>query len=302
MILRYKYTEKTLVIMYKMLYLQNTNEPHNPFSRPMKVTKETLAAISCVAKRFIYADGSFSQEEFEPLYHFFESFEGMSADLMQSIIQKGNDMDLAIALKLIMEMDPDAKQQLSNLFAKILCADQKLTEDEKDTFFKVQELCELPDPEMEDAPEEEPAAQEPEEEEEDAIAPAFLIVNFYGIATVKQSSHEDWDVLGRELASWINTDRVEIVRFTAPLNQLSQELRLNLRHLVFMVARNHPGTVGDNMPGTLLYGGGYPIYGDIAIALETDGDYTVEGIRSRHLLTEIFSAVNRAVGNLIRVE
>ena len=268
----------------------------------MKATKETLAAVCCVAKGFIYADGSFSQEEFDPLYQFLGSFEGMNPGLMESIIKKGNDMDPASALKLVMEMDPDAKQQMSNLFAKILCADQKLTEDEKDTFLKVQDLCGLPDPEMEEAPEEEPAAQETEEEEEDAIAPAFLIVNFYGIATVKQSSHEDWDNLGRELASWINTDRVEIVRFTAPLNQISQELRLNRRHLVFMVARNHPGTVGDNMPATLLYGGGYPLYGDIAIALETDGDYTVEGIRSRHLLTEIYNAVNRAVDGLIRVE
>ena len=95
-----------------------------------------------------------------------------------------------------------------------------------------------------------------------------------------------------------------MVRFTPALNAISEQLRLNGRHLVFMVARNGYGdkTVGDNMTATLLYGGGYPIYGNIVFALETDKGYEIEGFRTKSLLNETFETVNRAVDGLLRTE
>ena len=140
---------------------------------------------------------------------------------------------------------------------------------------------------------------------DDAIIPAFLVVNFYGITSLQQSENEEWSSLGDEIAKWIESPTgVQVVRFTAPLNALSKKLRLNERHLVFLMARNGYGdmTVGDNMPATLLYGGGYPLYGNIVIALETDNGYEIEGICSRKLLDEVFAAVNEAVDGLLRVE
>jgi hypothetical protein len=95
---------------------------------------------------------------------------------------------------------------------------------------------------------------------------------------------------------------VEVVRYTSALNALSQQLELIDCHLVFMVARNgYINSVGDNMPASLLYGGG-PIYGNIVFALETDKGYEIEGITSRSLLSEVFDAIDDAVDGLLRTE
>ena len=56
------------------------------------------------------------------------------------------------------------------------------------------------------------------------------------------------------------------------------------------------------MPGTLLYGGGYPIYGNIVIALETDNGYIIKGFPTQRLFNNAFAAVNEAVDGLIRTE
>lgn len=267
----------------------------------MNATAETLAAVYRVAKHLIFADGDMTDDEVKPLFDFFQTFPAVDQELLNKIIAAGEEMDDTRALVLIKGLDDDGKQQMANLFAKIICADNELTDSEKELFFKVRDLCELPDPE--DGSTEEPAAEEPAEEEEE-IVPAFMVANFYGIVSVHQSEHEDWATLGDELASWIGCDRVEVVRFTPALNALTEKLRLNERHLVFMVARNGYGdkTVGDNMTATLLYGGGYPIYGNIVFALETDSGYEIEGFRTKSLLNEMFQAVNEAVDGLLRTE
>ena len=268
----------------------------------MNATGEILAAIYRVAKHLIFADDTPKDEEIQPLYDFFQTFPAVDQELLNKIMGTGEEMDDTRALILIKGLDDDGKQQVSNLFAKIICADNELTDKEKELFFKVKDLCELPDPIDENA-EEEPEAEEPAEEEEEII-PAFMVANFYGIVSIHQSEHEDWNTLGDELASWIGCDRVEVVRFTPALNAISEELHLNGRHLVFMVARNGYGdkTVGDNMTATLLYGGGYPIYGNIVFALETDQGYEIEGFRTKSLLNETFETVNNAVDGLLRTE
>ena len=268
----------------------------------MNATGEILAAIYRVAKHLIFADDTPKDEEIQPLYDFFQTFPAVDQELLNKIMGTGEEMDDTRALILIKGLDDDGKQQVSNLFAKIICADNELTDKEKELFFKVKDLCELPDPIDENA-EEEPEAEEPAEEEEEII-PAFMVANFYGIVSVHQSEHEDWATLGDELASWMGCDRVEVVRFTPALNAISEELHLNGRHLVFMVARNGYGdkTVGDNMTATLLYGGGYPIYGNIVFALETDQGYEIEGFRTKSLLNETFETVNNAVDGLLRTE
>ena len=268
----------------------------------MNATGEILAAIYRVAKHLIFADDTPKDEEIQPLYDFFQTFPAVDQELLNKIMGTGEEMDDTRALILIKGLDDDGKQQVSNLFAKIICADNELTDKEKELFFKVKDLCELPDPIDENA-EEEPEAEEPVEEEEEII-PAFMVANFYGIVSLHQSEHEDWNTLGDEIASWMGCDRVEVVRFTPALNAISEQLRLNGRHLVFMVARNGYGdkTVGDNMTATLLYGGGYPIYGNIVFALETDKGYEIEGFRTKSLLNETFETVNRAVDGLLRTE
>ena len=136
----------------------------------------------------------------------------------------------------------------------------------------------------------------------DSIVPAFLVVDSHGVGDMRQCPDEDWSVLGKELASWIGARRVEVVRYTDPLIRVSEELNLLDRHVVFMIARGgqDSGTDGDNMPATILYDGGYPLYGDIVIALETD-DYHIEGFHSLSLFHEAMQVINDAVDGLIRL-
>lgn len=260
----------------------------------MKVTLETLAAIYKISVHLASADGEVSNNEVKHLFEFFQKFEGLDQNTVRQLMEYGESMDDARALQLIANTDDEAKQEIANVFAGIVC-EGDLTEQEKNLYFRISEYCNLPDPVDDNS------QPDPEEDEEDRIIPAFFSVNFHGMVSMHQSEAEDWDTLGDQLAEWIGADRVEIVRYTRPLNALTEQLELNGRHLVFMVARNgYSQTVGDNMPATLLYGGGYPIYGNVVFALETDQGYEIEGFRSRSLFTEALNAVNNAVDGLLR--
>ena len=278
----------------------------------MTVTFETLGAIYRIAKYFIFADNDAADEEVKPLFEWFQTFPDIDKEKLDFIMETGeHKLTDQRALELIAALDEDGKQQMSNLFAKIICADGQLTEDEKNLFFKVQDLCGLPDPVSDDEPEpeEETFSQAPapapgsseEEEDNDEVDPTFIIVNFYGQVSLRQSTNEDWSSLGVEIRKWLDADGVEVVRFTPALNAISEKLRLNERHLVFLIDRHSSEkTVGDNMPATILLGRGYPIYGNIAFALETDRGYEIEGMLTKSLVLEALEEINAAVDGLLR--
>jgi hypothetical protein len=58
----------------------------------------------------------------------------------------------------------------------------------------------------------------------------------------------------------------------------------------------------DNLTGTVLYGTGYEIMGNIAFCLETDEGYNVVGIESMKKAMEIFDAINDAVSGMLTLE
>lgn len=266
----------------------------------MTVTIRTLAAIWQIAKYLMHADGSVTDEEIKPVYDFYKSFGQMNEEIYQQIVREADELSNEEIIRLIDALDEAAKQQLADLFASIVVADGEVHKKEYELYQTVTEACGLP------APTGSESAVEAEEttpaDPDDEIVPAFMIIRFDGMTSFKQSNQREWGLLEPELANWIGGKRVEIVRFTKPLNALSEQLNLNERHLVFMIARGAAGTTGDNMPATLLYGGGYPLYGDIIIALETDGDYEIEGFATRSLFNEALNAVNAAVDGLLRTE
>ena len=275
----------------------------------MTVTFETLAAIYRLAYHLSNVDGKVQQDEIETMVDFYQKF-NIDMDTFKKIVNYGEQMGDREALSLVAEMDDEGKQVVSNLFAKVVCSDQELTEEEKSMYFQITDFCGLPDPQDEDEEDEdedlddapEPPAAPTQEDEDDAIVPAFIVASYRGIASVRQTENEDWSALGPEIASWIHADSVDFVHFSAKLNEISKRLRLNGRHLIFMVPKRSDATLGDNMTGTILYGTGYEIMGDIVFALETDKGYEVEGIRSKSLLNEVFNEVNAAVGGLLSVE
>ena len=268
----------------------------------MTVTIRTLAAIWRICKYLFNADGSVTDDELVPVIDFLKSFSEMTDAIFDQIARDSEEMTDEEAVRLLNQLDEPAKQQLANLFFEIVCADGELHEREKALYVMVSEACNLPNPCPECSEEEEPAESAESADDDDEVVPGFIIIRFDGITSIRQSTQEEWTALEAELAGWIGGKRVEIVRFTKPLNALTERLNLNKRHLVFMLPRGGTGTAGDNMPASLLYGGGYPIFGNIAIALETDDEYDIEGITSRKLMGEALDAINAAVDGLLRCE
>ncbi|MBR5853879.1 MAG: TerB family tellurite resistance protein [Alistipes sp.] len=260
----------------------------------MKVTIELLAAIYKIGSCIVTADGQIKREAVSPLTDFYYSINGFNDDAMQMVVDcANNQMSIEQAVELVANMDVDAKQKVVNVYADIVRADGDITENEITMFNGAIKLCGLPQPTT-------PLVDDPD----DVISPTFIIAQTNGLARPFQSEAEDWQQLDADLGEQIDAERLEVVRYTAPLNELSKRVGLVGCHLVFLVDRNGYAKedIGDNMTGTILYGSGAEIRGDIIFALETDNGYKLKGIESMVLLDNIYCAVNDAVGNLLRLE
>lgn len=260
----------------------------------MKVTIELLAAIYKIGSCIVTADGQIKREAVSPLTDFYYSINGFNDDAMQMVVDcANNQMSIEQAVELVANMDVDAKQKVVNVYADIVRADGDITENEITMFNGAIKLCGLPQPTT-------PLVDDPD----DVISPTFIIAQTNGFARPFQSEAEDWQQLDADLGEQIDAERLEVVRYTAPLNELSKRVGLAGCHLVFLVDRNGYAKedIGDNMTGTILYGSGAEIRGDIIFALETDKGYELKGVESMVLLDNIYYAVNDAVGNLLRLE
>lgn len=260
----------------------------------MKVTIELLAAIYKIGSCIVTADGQIKREAVSPLTDFYYSINGFNDDAMQMVVDcANNQMSIEQAVELVANMDVDAKQKVVNVYADIVRADGDITENEITMFNGAIKLCGLPQPTT-------PLVDDPD----DVISPTFIIAQTNGLARPFQSEAEDWQQLDADLGEQIGAERLEVVRYTAPLNELSKRVGLVGCHLVFLVDRNGYAKedIGDNMTGTILYGSGAEIRGDIIFALETDNGYKLKGVESMVLLDNIYYAVNDAVGNLLRLE
>ena len=265
----------------------------------MEYMYKCLAGAVRMAKKLAAVDRDVQRSELLEISKFLQLFD-VDEETLDDILDYSDVMDDLEAVDLITQLDDDGKRMVSKLLVKVACADGELPDEERELYFRILNICRLPDP---NAPEkEETVAEEPAGDTE--VIPAFLLVEYNGMTSVRQSENLRWADLRTDIASWLEADRVEIVRYTQRLNDLTRQLNLNGRHLVLMVDRN--GSLsedsGDNMTATLLYGGGYPLYGHALIGLETDDDYTIEGIRTQSLINEVFAAVDQAVGGLLRTE
>ena len=265
----------------------------------MTLSFDSLAAIYALSVALSGIDGEVEEAEVKEIFDFMMRFEGMDAENFAAIIARGEQlspMDALLVLSSADDMpDDEARQAISNLFARIVCADGTLTEEERDIYQQLQAVMDLPDPEIPDE----------EEEGDEEIQPAFLIVRSDSsvLAVESETDGSDWRALDDEMADWLGVERLEVVRFTQPLNALSEALGLEGCHLVFLMDRNaaQREAAADNVAASLLYGGGYPLYGDIIVALESDRSNLIEGCRSMNQLLALYSAVNDAVGGLLRL-
>ena len=266
----------------------------------MESNYKYLAAAIRMAKKLAAVDRDVQRSELHKMTEFLLQFD-VDKEAVEDILYYSDVMDDLEAVDLITKLDEKSKRMVSELLVKVACADEELPDEERELYFRILNVCRLPDP---NAPEEEETEVEEPAREEPEVIPAFILVKYDGLTSLRQSENTRWADLRPEIASWLEADRVEIVRFTPRLTDLTRQLNLNNCHLVLIVDRDGSLSedVGDNMPATLLYGASYPLFGHALIALETDDDYKIEGIRTQSLIDEIYIAVNQAVGGLLRTE
>lgn len=265
----------------------------------MKMQFKHLAAIYHLGKKLENIDGTPDEARLQHLRDYIDRYE-LPEEGMTALKALADEMEDLRALLLVKDLDRDDKLTLTHLFANIVCTDDKLTDLGRDCVTEIVLTCNLPIPGAEDSWQE--VSNENIQKPDDPIVPAFLLVRTDGLVARKESENESWSTLGKDIAEWIGASRVEVVRFTAPLNELSERLRLKGCHLVFLVdANGRAAGKGDNMTGTILYGSGYEIIGDIVLALETDEGYRLEGVRSSDLLNEILNLVNDKVDYLLHL-
>ncbi|MBP3424618.1 MAG: hypothetical protein IJB23_01555 [Alistipes sp.] len=262
----------------------------------MKVTIETLAAIYNVGMAIVMADGELKPEYVAPLEKFYGGINGFTNEAMMKVVDCANNnknLTMERSVELVKSLDVDVKKRLVNIYADIVRADEQISDKKMVMFNGVRNLCGLPAP-----------ATPLVDNSDDVIAPTFIAAKTNGLAYPFQSTAESWQELDADIAEHIGAERTEIVRFTAPLNTLSKQLGLVDCHLVFLVDREgyKKDGLGDNMTGTLLYGSGHEILGNIVFALESDNGYKLMGFTSAALIENAYIEINATVGNLLRLE
>jgi len=262
----------------------------------MKVTIETLAAIYNVGMAIVMADGELKPEYVAPLEKFYGGINGFTNEAMMKVVDCANNnknLTMERSVELVKSLDVDVKKRLVNIYADIVRADEQISDKKMVMFNGVRNLCGLPAP-----------ATPLVDNSDDVIAPTFIAAKTNGLAYPFQSAAESWQELDADIAEHIGAERTEIVRFTAPLNTLSKQLGLVDCHLVFLVDREgyKKDGLGDNMTGTLLYGSGHEILGNIVFALESDNGYKLMGFTSAALIENAYIEINATVGNLLRLE
>ena len=92
----------------------------------MTVNLDDLAAIYLLSRDLATVDGDATEEEIRPLWDFLQSFGEMNQQVLEFITDLADKMEPEEAMKRVSNLEPSGKKQVSNLFAKIICADGEL--------------------------------------------------------------------------------------------------------------------------------------------------------------------------------
>lgn len=258
----------------------------------MSLTYEELGAIFRVCVYVMNADGGITPEEVVPFRKFIYRFEGFTREEVNEVMRIGQqEVSDQRALQLIAAFDDETKVEVANLLAEVAVINGEYSAKEEELLNAMVEACGLPQPVIEG-------------QGEDQIPPLFIVVKTNGKVNLCVADSNEWSDVEAAVAPAIGAERLEVVRFTPRLKQLTYDLGLVRSHLVFLMDRNAAlkEDARDNMTGTVLYGTGYEIMGNIAFCLETDEGYNVVGIESMKKAMEIFDAINDAVSEMLTLE
>lgn len=137
------------------------------FMAYLNLSYEDLASVICLAALIAEADGNTDDSEVASIISSLKeqfNFEGRD-DLLRSYLQDGVNMDTNQAARRVAAFGPVEKQWTSNFLVKTAIADNELAEKEKQLYFKIQEICGLPDHNLS------PAEEEPEPEVNKIVGP-----------------------------------------------------------------------------------------------------------------------------------
>ncbi|MBR3405552.1 MAG: TerB family tellurite resistance protein [Bacteroidales bacterium] len=113
----------------------------------LNLSYEDLASVLCLAIHLADADGNIDDTESAAIIKALTdqyNFEGKD-DLLKEYLDSAFKMEPAEALIHVAAFDANAKQWTSNFLVKTIVADNVLTDREKELYWKIQELCKLPD-------------------------------------------------------------------------------------------------------------------------------------------------------------
>jgi len=113
----------------------------------LNLSFDELASVICLAIHLGTADDEFSDQEGKAIIDALTdqyNFEGKT-DLFKQYWDKACKMDPEDAIRHLQSFGPAEKQWASNFFAKVIVADDNLEESEKDLYWHIQNVCDLPD-------------------------------------------------------------------------------------------------------------------------------------------------------------
>lgn len=136
-------------------------------------------------------------------------------------------------------------------------------------------------------------------ETKEQISPSVIIIRPSGVASIIEA--DIFSMSYREMGQLIDAEGVEAIHFSEPLNRITKVCKLNGYHIAMYIDRNgYAKNLADNTIGTLLYGTGTEIRGDVIILLE-DNRYDTYSFNFKEDIETVLSEISNISGGLLRI-
>ncbi len=242
------------------------------------MTYEDLRAVICIADVLTNIDGNSDQREVNSIVQSIHDAYNVSADDLMKLFQTCQDMTVEQALARIQDFTPQEKSFTSNLFGNVLLADKVLTDQEKEVFWKIQDICRLPDFDPDSCH----TVEMQEDTEEDTFPVPVALTMSYEMSTFGNIQHASvllWDLGDRSFAAL--TSILTVPSKPAPelytrsntkaLNAISEKMGLvGGEYRLGFIFDKHGGAY--NKPATFLNDGN-AMYGTCTVCLLNDRGY-----------------------------
>lgn len=260
----------------------------------MNLSYQQLTALVCVAMEIASIDGHRSDEEILSIIRSLQEHYSLDEATFKVLITDARNMNLERALPLLRNLGSDEKQFASDLFAQVAVADGKLTEEEKEAYYQLVQLLELP-----------VVGQNEQKDEFPVPVFASLYVGYGNLGNVRTNSIILWDLGNRpvhsmeELSRPIDTrkypgdgrgpaDEFYTKKNTKILTLLSEKMGFSGGDSLVYVFRKAGGDF--NKPATLMNDGD-EMFGSVYLCIRDSEGY-VHGFKNKEELRYVLRALD----------